>query len=257
MTDLTLLSRDELFDYIYALERQLDQHAQAQANDHLPHSSKSYHEVSRRIAHDVKAPVRQIAQLSEILVQNTQRVVDEETLTVVDMIKNRAAELDIRLDEIRAFSSAHFLPLNCETVSFVEIVESCRLSLGLGDDRVTFASDEEILVQADRMLLTLLFNNLLIFLFKSYDLSPLIKISLHSDEVSPFARTLDISVSGYVFETTGKSGLFEPFTTISTNDIDMSTGLKLSICAQVCKRHGWTLSEDFSGREGFSIKLHL
>lgn len=257
MTDLTLLSRDELFDYIHALEKQLDKHAQAQASDHLPYSSKSYHEVSRRIAHDIKAPVRQIAQLSEILVQNSQSVVDEETRTVVDMIKNRAAELDIRLDEVRAFSSAHFLPLNCEAVSIVDIVESCRLSLGLDDDRVTFAGGEEILVQADRMLLTLFFNNLLIFLFKSHDLSPLIKMTLHSDEVLPFARSLDISVSGYVFETTGKSGLFEPFTTISTSDTDMSTGLKLSICAQVCRRHGWTLTEDFSGREGFSIKLHL
>ncbi len=256
MTDLSLLSRDELVERIHELERWGDgQAASCQGKAPLLFSHSLY-ELSRRIAHDIKAPLRQITQLSEILSESPKGVQDQDNLAVIDMIAGRATELDTRLEELRSFGNVHFQPMKYELVSIEEIVETCRLRLQLDDSQVHFIGAPDLLVKADRNLLDLFFHNLLAFLFLSSGMVPSVQIRQVSDEASNQGKILDISVSGYAFEIRGKSGFLDPYTSITANETELNTGLKMTICAMACKRHGWRLCDDFSAQEGFLLSLH-
>lgn len=249
MTDLSLLSRDELFKRIHELEHQLESQATARSQFDAPFSAQSFHEVSRRIAHDIKAPVRQISQLSQILTQSRNGVLDQNMLSVIDMITDRAAELDIRLEEVRAFSIAHFQPIYYEDLVVDDVVETCRLRARLTTDQVAVAGLEDLTLRGDQNLLDLLFHNLFAFLFWSGRLSPEVRLSLNVKELRSERSVLAILVRGYRYEMVGTLGLFEPFSSISVDGEPFGGGLKMSICATVCARHGWQLAHAL-GEEG-------
>nr|WP_319391787.1 hypothetical protein [uncultured Cohaesibacter sp.] len=195
---------------------------------------KSAYEISRRVAHDIKAPIRQIAQLLDILATEQAERLDDDAITMLDLVRSRARHLGDVMDAVRAYSDAICKPMSMQSVDLGALlrrqIESLQCRIG------RFESAEPVVVMADELLLTQFFKrffSLKPFAFKGNEQVDLIA-SISNGQGD--RRKLTIEISPCQFELTTKLDLFE----LEQFNGDTLYGLLASHeCFEIVRRFAW------------------
>ena len=249
--DLHDQSKEDLIKIIRSLEKQsAARHIRSLSGD------PALVAVSRHVAHDLKAPARQMRQLSEMLGSSSGMVNDEDQ-ALISMIADRSVQMDELIEEVRSYCESYIRPLHLEQVNLPETAEAVLSRIAKIDKHIHIISSDCHPIEADPFLVESFFHNLLKLLFIFPNSSFPIDMEIKSEYSNTLKFSIEMNFSEYPVETTDESNFFAPYSSIDINNIVINTGLKLASCQTVCFRHGWTISVEFHRPSGIVIKLHL
>nr|WP_319486454.1 hypothetical protein [uncultured Cohaesibacter sp.] len=213
---------------------------------------KSAYEISRRVAHDIKAPIRQIAQLLDILATEQADRLDDDAMTMLDLVRSRARNLGDAVDAVRCYSDAICKPMSIQSVDLGALlrrqIESLQCRIG------RFDSAEPVVVMADEPLLAQFFKrffSLKPFAFKGTAQVDLI-VSISKEQSD--RRTLMVEFSPCQFELTTKLDLFE----LEQFNGDTLSGLLASHeCSEIARRFSWQVQLEPGAGDRTRLTIHL
>ncbi|WP_321447698.1 hypothetical protein [uncultured Cohaesibacter sp.] len=213
---------------------------------------KARYELSRRIAHDTKAPIRQIAQLIEIFLAENAGSLDEDALAILGMVQDKTRHLADVTQAVRDYSDAMCKPLAPQDVDFTAVLAAEIESLQF--ETVLFKSESPISMVADPQFLRQFIQRLLksiSFAIAKDQVAELV-ISVCRDEVVPAHIRLDCSPCSIDFPE--KLQLIE-FAQYKSGDLFEL--LSLHECSEICLRHGWGLYMETTGEDVLRVNICL
>ena len=243
-------SREALLTTIANLEAQLAKRAEPAYRD-------QFYLLSKRIAHDVKAPIRQISQLFDILISEAEHGLDPSSLELIEMMKGKVAHLSELVEETRDYSDAFCRPLKMESVDVLEIVDSIN-SLQNAPVKLTIEDSKSLKpIRADKYLTERLFHNL------SKSAKSIEKLLLKSEillsDKTESSRLRQISATFFLqgLETKEEFDPFEPFVTFRARDETATPGLTFAVIMAICKRQNWSVDLDQFPSNRMTLKINL
>ena len=136
-----------------------------QAEERLQERESAYallRDFSHVIAHDLKAPIRNIRQGGEILLQEYGEQFSDEAAELLEMMHERTVAASDMVDGVLRYSKAsHSLPTDRTEVSVEELVETAWMQVGAGDHCQMKVSGAVTRLTTSRVALLQIFQNLI------------------------------------------------------------------------------------------------
>lgn len=203
---------------------------------------------SSTVSHDLRAPLRAIANYSGLLKESLEAKLNADEQQLFTRINSNITRMAELIEDLLVFSQAKRARLHLESVSVNSLLEEAKtqLSAELVDRDIIWEVGDLGQIQADAGLLRQVFVNLLsnAAKFTRARRPALIRIT-RKNEAS--LAVFSVADNGTGFEPELSDRLFVPFERLeSTHE---GTGLGLSIVDRVVTRHGGTVAAE--GRPGF------
>ncbi|MFB6345128.1 MAG: CHASE domain-containing protein [bacterium] len=248
-TYLTLIARDiserkareeELRELTEDLERKVEQR------------TRELEQFVYAASHDLREPARIMQNYAEFLEMDLGEELSESVKKDLDLIQDSARQMNELIDSLLKLSRIRQDDVHPELVSLEETVTGVLDEL---EERLS-AVDPEIVreelpdVKADSALIRDLYKNLITnALDYGYTGSDSFRITFTAEE-NESNWILGVSDNGAGIDPEFQEKIFEPFTYLRTDDESNSTGIGLSICRRIVKRHDgemWVESEPCDG----------
>jgi PAS domain S-box-containing protein len=214
---------------------------------------------SYSIAHDLRAPLRAINGFSDILLEEYQGSLDQEGQQLLSHILSAGQKMHDLIDSLLSLSQLSRQNLEISEVNIKE------LGKGIAEDLIAqkperkivveyqFECPQDVQVQADRALLSVLLTNLFSNAIKfSAQRDPaLIEFGCHPSKDGPVYFVRD---NGIGFDPANAHRMFVPFQRLHGSDSFEGTGIGLAIVERIIKRHNgriWAESPESSGATFF------
>lgn len=227
------------------------------ANRELQHSNEELQQYAYVVSHDLQTPLRAVAGFSQLLLDDysgkLDPVADEWITRVVDGCKRMQTMIKDLLTYSRVESRARpFAEVNLNEV----VNDACDLMrLDIEESGAEVTSDDLPTVAGDQAQLAQLLHNLIGNGLKYHrDESP--RVHVGAERSGPF-WTITVEDNGIGVEPDQQEKIFEVFKRLHTNDKYPGTGIGLSVCRRIVKRHGgkiWLESEPGVGSK-FSFDI--
>lgn len=228
------------------------------ARRRLQESHEQLEKFSYMAAHDLQAPLRNIASLMTMLSEDYQDVLPEDAMDLVALAESSVGNLQELIDDLLTHARAGVSELNRQRICVGEVVDRVRQRLAAP----IASADGEILcpenpgeIEADPTLLHQLLENLIAnaIKYRAADRAPRISIRL-TDSLARGA-TLTVEDNGRGFDDAEKKRIFEPFQRLEHPVKTEGTGIGLAICQTICKRHGWQIRA--TGKPGAGARFEI
>lgn len=195
-------------------------------------------------AHDLKAPLLNIALLLEFLQEEYGAILDGPAQDLLVAAKESATRLQRLISALLTHARSGAKDLKIRAIDVAESVETVRKLLAAelreadGEIRVigSLGKVQADPDQFDQLLQNLISNSLK---YRTTSRSPVIRIERVTEPGQ--SDRLVISDNGRGFDPTEKDRLFEPFKRLHSGAEISGSGVGLSICKTVCERHGWSI----------------
>ena len=191
------------------------------------------------IAHDLKAPLLSISKLIEYLYLDYTDKLGEEANTLLLNIKKKSSELTGIIDHLLEFSHMCELRMNLEEIDMNEIFKSVydELLLNIPASRIINMKMQPLpTITGDKIMLRLLITNILSNSFKYTSTRKISKIDIeYTQQQSNYVFC--ISDNGVGFDMKYSSRLFQVFQRLHSSKEFEGSGVGLSICQRILKRH--------------------
>lgn len=197
-------------------------------------------------AHDLQAPLRRIAQLSEFLKEDLEGKLDESTGSNLQLIGTNALRLHALVQGLIEFAKYGNIENNLVPVSLEKIRDAAlyNLEMPLEEANAKVTSDPLPLVLGDQVTLTSLMQNLISNGIKFRgEVEPEIRITAKRDGSS---WQISISDNGIGIEAKNIDRLFVPFRRLHAQREYEGSGIGLATCRRIVDQHGgriWVESE--------------
>jgi len=214
------------------------------------------------ISHDLKSPFNSILGLSELIVKSTNEQDFEKTKKFSNYILQQSKQTVSLIDNLTSWSTSQrgTLKINKEVFSLFSLLEEIRNMNNIAAKNknidIKLELDKQLIVHADKKILTTVFTNLSTNAIKFTPASGLIVISAIK---KPKSVELMFKDSGVGIKEEDISRLFnmkENFTTPGTED-EKGTGLGLIICKEFIELHGGNIDVESKLGEGATFKISL
>ncbi|MBF9029507.1 hypothetical protein HKCCE3408_03780 [Rhodobacterales bacterium HKCCE3408] len=212
----------------------------------MERSVESMRAFSSSAAHDLKAPLRNIASLLSFLEEDFGGDLPEGARSYVETSKNAAERLQGLIDDLMDHARSGTSAMALVNVGLRPLIAEIRADLcaeiAAAGGRIEIAGDVgEVL--ADRTLLRQLLQNLIgnAVKYRHPDRAPVLMIARDGS-------VLTLSDNGRGFDPANAHLLFEPFRRLHADSGVEGSGIGLSACKIICDRHGWTI--EATAREG-------
>ncbi|KAA9006941.1 hypothetical protein F3S47_14320 [Histidinibacterium aquaticum] len=212
----------------------------------LKRHNRALENFSHAAAHDLKAPLRNISSVLDLLAEDYGKRLDDEALDYLSKASEGARRLQsliaALLEHARSGDVAPKLGAECLDTAVAAV--RADLDLLLEETGGTIIVGETLgEVEADRTMLGQLLQNLIgnAIKYRHPDRPPEIRIDRTH-------QTLIIRDNGRGFEPERADSLFEPFARLTVSSGIEGSGIGLATCRRICDRHGWTIEAE--GRPG-------
>ena len=234
---------------------------QQEREDLLHELERSNHELSQfsyTVSHDLKAPVKHVRALTQLLVRRGQHSAQEDSSHLLTLIEQAADRMERLIESLLRYAQAGQGQLERKRVPVNPIIESLRLTLAplIANTRAQIICKPLPAVEADPVLIEQLFQNLIVNAIQYHrpEETPVVEISGErlGDEWQ-FA----VKDNGEGIPPDFQDGIFEPLKRLHGEE-SAGTGLGLALCRTIVARHGgriWVESE--GARRGSVFRFTL
>jgi signal transduction histidine kinase len=191
------------------------------------------------VSHDLRTPLRAINGYSQIVMEDYNKVLDEQGRNNLMRVRLASVHMGELIDDLLNLSrtSRHkmvFEPVNISDIAR-EIVS--RLLLDHAERRVEAQIQEGLLTQADPHLIKIALENLIGNAWKYTEKTPQAKLEIGMSYNGSEA-VYHVRDNGAGFDMAYIDRLFGPFQRLHTRDEFEGSGIGLAIVARIIKRHG-------------------
>jgi light-regulated signal transduction histidine kinase (bacteriophytochrome) len=210
-----------------------------QAKDEIEAANRDLEAFSYSVAHDLRAPLRNIDGISSMLLEDQAEKVDDEGRRHLARLCEIAQHMAELIDDLLTLSRVTRSKLAHLRVDLTSIAQNIAARLRQQDPDRTVAFDikEDLVAEGDQRLLEVAFGNLLgnAWKFTSKCASPRIEVGAADDDGQ---RTFFIRDNGAGFDMAHASKLFGAFQRLHSTREFEGTGIGLAIVQRVIRRHG-------------------
>ena len=216
-----------------------------QAEDLLRERESAYQllrDFSHVIAHDLKAPVRNIRQAGELLREDYAGCLPEDGIELIDMIEQRASDASRMIEGVLQYSqSAHSLQIVQEYVVVRDIIGQVIRQLGLRSDcTVTYRGEVENLMTSSVALLQI-FQNLVGNALKFND-KEVCEVVIEGKDTESVGYEFSVTDNGPGIPAHEFSAIFRLFHSATEDDKVRGHGVGLSIVQRLVEAMGGSIS---------------
>jgi len=214
------------------------------------------------LAHDLKSPFNSILGFLELLIENINNYSKEKIEKQLTLVLGSVKSTFILLEDLLSWARAHSdkLPFEPQFLSFSALAEEMRESLtpnSRGKNiTISYNSQEEILLYADKNMISTILRNLVANAIKFTNTGGRIEILAEKAELSVIITVKD---NGVGIEQNIASGLFDIYrfnSTIGTAD-EKGSGFGLLLCKDLVEKHGGEIWVESEVGRGSSFKFSL
>ncbi|OAN80186.1 hypothetical protein A8B78_11165 [Jannaschia sp. EhC01] len=190
------------------------------------------------LAHDVKAPLRAIRNLSEWAIESLGEGDTATTISELNYIGQSAARLDALIESLQAYLDSDYLPtFASEATEDLAQLAVSNLRLEISECGADVQIEALPMIEADRGQIIQLFQNLISNALKfSKEDIPTVVIS--ASAINTDVHTICVSDNGIGISPIYAERIFEPFKRLHTQDKFAGSGLGLATCRKIVSRHG-------------------
>ncbi len=206
---------------------------------------------SYSVSHDLRAPVRRIEALSEMLREDYENLLDDEGRDLLNRISSSSLVMNHLIEDMLKLSR---ITRTTVTRTSCNLSEMCtkicdELKLTYPGPGVLCKIEEGIIVEADERLINIVLQNLLdnAFKYSSKTENPEVVIS---SETRDNKKIILIRDNGAGFDMAKAGRLFTPFQRMHSEDQFIGTGIGLATVKRIIVKHGGTISAESEPGKG-------
>lgn len=231
---------------------QINRHLE-QTTSLLKKRNQELDEFTYTVSHDLKAPLRAIANLATWIEEDLEDNLNEDTRQNLELLKNRVNRMQVFIESLLQYSRVGREQVATEIVTvkelLVELVDSLapppKLAIAMGEIMPTLETQKIALQQV--------FSNLISNAIKHHHTQEgKINISAVEDDKFYF---FSVSDDGPGIATEHHERIFGIFQTLSTNDNNGNTGIGLSIVKKIVESQGGTIEVKSQVGQGTTFRF--
>ncbi len=213
---------------------------------------------SYSFAHDLRAPLRAIAGLSEILVEDHGEAMGEDGVMLALRVVERASQATGLVDQLLGLARVSVRRLALETVDLSALAERIVTELREGERARSVQVEIEGNLQArvDAKLARTVLLNLLQNAWKYTAGRPDVRIRLYADGLLEGLPAFGVSDNGIGFDVSAAGRIFEPFQRLHEGQLP-GHGVGLASVQRAVRRHGGTIEAHGVAGEGARFRFSL
>jgi signal transduction histidine kinase len=234
--------------------RKLNDNLESMVNERTNELRESLHELetfSYSVAHDLRSPIRAIAGLSAMLLEEHRTNLEPEVVKLVTRISAKSTQMGNLIDALLNLSRlSKVTPLRCEIDMSAMASDIISQQMEAEPERVADVSIAPGLkVHGDATLVRSVLDNLLRNAWKFCARRPVTRIEMGSEQQEE-EEVFFVRDNGCGFDMAMADELFSPFRRLHSDMEFKGTGIGLSIVQRIVARHGgrvWATAESDKG----------
>lgn len=222
-------------------------------------SNKELQQFSSVAAHDLKAPLRNIAGFVDLLQLRYTDQLDAKGQRFLGHIGVSVAQMQALLDDLLVYARAGVGELDFEPVDLDEVTAGILAELRevIDASGAQVRSDPLPTVLADRVQMGQLLLNLLSNALKYHADTDAPSIRVRAKKVDPEWWQLSVQDSGIGIDPAYSDQIFETFRRLHSSAEFPGTGIGLAICRRILGRHGGRIWTESTQGEGSTFHVTL
>ncbi|WP_109301114.1 ATP-binding protein [Aquimarina sp. AU474] len=219
---------------------------------HLEERNENLKKFASIVSHDLKSPISNIVMLTELLKEENQSNLSEESIQYIEYLRTSSLSLRDYVDGLLQFyKSDHTIKKKREHINlsafFLEIKELSAAAVNVDFE---YPKDNNTTVYANKSALQQVFLNLITNAIK-YNSKEHIKISISFEDTKSH-YTFSVKDNGDGISENDRSKIFELFTTLGKEDRDgnMGSGIGLATVKRIVNYLDGTITVDSQINEG-------
>lgn len=213
---------------------------------------------AHRAAHDIKSPLINISQLSQILTETYASVIDPKGLQILDFIKQSSDTLKGLVDGILSFSRSHSILNNTKSRFKSDAILGGLKGILINDPTYTISLSSEIKeLYMNKAALEIILLNLISNAIKYSD-KELTKVTIDiTEKESQYLFT--VHDNGIGIEAENQTKIFNLFETLGEDDKfgKKGTGIGLATVKKLVRAMGGEISVESNAKEGCTFSFSI
>jgi signal transduction histidine kinase len=234
--------RDELgtlarsFDTMLANLRERTQ-ALARSNADLERSNVDLEEFGYAVSHDLKEPLRSVSGFLELLKRRAGGKLDDKANDYIDRSLAGAERMRLLIEDLLAYARVSTGPRALQAVDLNQVVQDVLggLEQSIEESGARIEVGELPVLQAERALLSAVFQNLVSNAIKFRREQPVIRIGAREEDGQ---WEFSVADNGIGIESEHFDRVFQVFQRLHAKDEYSGTGIGLAVCKKIVERHG-------------------
>ncbi|HVK98452.1 MAG TPA: ATP-binding protein [Dongiaceae bacterium] len=213
-------------------------------NMNLARSVKELEQFAFIASHDLREPLRKVANYAEIMQEDYKAVLDDDGRGVLRSMSSAVQRMERLLDSLLNYSRITTRAQPLESVSLMDVLSDVveDLSLSIGEARAQVIAAGLPSVMGDRNQLRQLFQNLISNSLKYHrdEVPPVIRIESNNRPApngDPHYVAIVVRDNGIGFDNQYSELIFDVFKRLHGRDKYQGTGMGLAICRKIVERH--------------------
>ena len=230
----------------------------------LQRSNQALQEFAHIVSHDLQEPLMLIQAFSRKLREKNKTTLAEQSCHYLDRIDTSAGRMQELINSLLQYSRVTSKVGKFEQVDLTEVVNGVLddLALPIKKTGAAITITDLPVIEADPVQMRQLFQNLIAnsLKYRRPDIVPEIRISAQPDEAtSGEANRILITIrdNGIGFDPQFKDSIFNIFVRLPQDNAYQGSGVGLSICHTIVKRHKGSITADSRPGQGAEFRIIL
>jgi signal transduction histidine kinase len=208
----------------------------AQTNILVQQRNQDLDQFAHIVSHDLKAPLRAIANLSTWIEEDLEEQINPETQGHLDLMRSRVVRMEAMINGLLEYARVGNTPANLSTFSFEDLLTEIIDSLNIPPSFEVDLPTNLPTITTNRMFLSQVFANLLGNACKHHD-RPVGRIQITAQPQGEM-WTFTVTDDGPGIAPDNQERVFGVFQTLGARDNQENTGIGLSIVKKIVENQG-------------------